>query len=300
MRSNTYRIAVQTLENNYTSSLSEDEFDELVSIRRVIFASTEFEETFNLLVHNWIDFQKAIFDLTITRAIRYDFSWDDGAEMRSILDQKLTAFLTSARLYVEQTPRELKNEFEDGQKLADDFKKTLSNQYDTRNGYAFMEALRNYVQHKGLPVHSLTFENKRDPVEGADLNHALLVYAKTERLKEDKKFKKAVFDRFEEVPDRIELTEQLNDYMTGLMKAQIGLRKLLEDHIRKAKDLFMNYGHRVAGSQFDGAFSIEVKKISKDAKQESFLLSKDLLKRRAKLSKVNSFVGEIASIKIVN
>lgn len=74
-------------------------------------------------------------------------------------------------------------------------KAITSPEYDARLGYRVMEALRNYVQHRGLPLHSITVGGGWiDTEEGRRRKEKTTLYLNVDTLAEDKDFKKDVLD----------------------------------------------------------------------------------------------------------
>jgi hypothetical protein len=109
-----------------------------------------------------------------------------------------------------------------------------------------MEALRNYVQHRGFPIHASEYAGKL--IDNQDRNRfrfSLGIYTKTSYLREDGKFKKEVLDELEALGGRVDVKPLVRDYVARLARIQEHLRRTIkrelvawENTIRTAIDKF--------------------------------------------------------------
>jgi hypothetical protein len=67
------------------------------------------------------------------------------------IEVALVSFLLMWRLFLDQTRHDLSQRFGDQSAEYNQFKTAASAAYDARPGYRFVEGLRNYVQHVGMP-----------------------------------------------------------------------------------------------------------------------------------------------------
>lgn len=90
--------------------------------------------------------------------------------------------------------------------------------YDSTPEYRFIEALRNYSQHRELPFHGTTFHNSIEDVKNhanSDILTALSVLADRDTLRRDEKFKA---DGLEGMPERINVVMALRIHMESLWR----------------------------------------------------------------------------------
>ena len=83
--------------------------------------------------------------------IRRDRGYRSSHLDRVLTDRKIANLLSAARLYVDHAKQHVHRILALDPVTTFDVGATLSTQYDLRFGYRCMEALRNYVQHRGLP-----------------------------------------------------------------------------------------------------------------------------------------------------
>jgi hypothetical protein len=90
--------------------------------------------------------------------------------------------------------------------------------YDRSQEYRFIEALRNYSQHRALPLNNIVLHNyledggQRDT---SDIVTCLSLLAEKKVLLSDDKFKKSVLDA---MPEEIDIIECLRGHMEGLWR----------------------------------------------------------------------------------
>jgi len=137
-----------------------------------------------------------------------------GSDTRVALNSPIIGYLSSSRYFLDSTDKILGRELNAEQLSAYlTFRSTL---YDTIPEYAFIEALRNYVQHRELPIHNITYYNYIEDSNShttSDMVVSLSLTASKETLAKDKKFKKAVLNALD---DRINIVRCIRHHMGGL------------------------------------------------------------------------------------
>ena len=138
--------------------------------------------------------------------------------------------MTSTRLYIDQIQQHVKVCSTD---LVDDVKKSFSSEYDELFEYRFMEALRNYVQHRGLAVHLTQHPSKRiEDGEKSYLEYQTKVYTDKSYLEGDKAFKKAIFN---EIPEKVELFYAARVYMESISNVHSFIRSNIKEIVDNSR-----------------------------------------------------------------
>lgn len=121
-----------------------------------------------------------------------------------MLNSPIIGYLASARYFIDSTDKVLPKILTPEQE--ESFKTFRSEIYDTIKEYRFIEALRNYVQHRELPVHNVTYHNyveDKNNIESSDKVLSLSLHSVRQTLQDDKKFKKAALKEMPEIIDII-------------------------------------------------------------------------------------------------
>ena len=178
-------------------------------------------------------------------------------------------------------------------------KKEIVFQYDHSLGYRVMEALRNYVQHRGFPIHSMVFSHQR---VGADpdfqwLNRVIPIIS-VSALEEDGKFKKSILAELNEIQNnnRVDAKPLIRQYIEGIGKIHekarqiirpdlVNWEKVLDDTIAKFQSEFGNdvllAGLAVVAEQDDGQW------------EEKVTIFKEFIERMKVLEKKNRYFSNL-------
>jgi len=113
-----------------------------------------------------------------------------------------------------------------------------------------MEALRNFVQHKGLPI-NITFLNhqKRDFDNKSFFEYGLEFSVKKERLESDKLFKSNILQETDNV---VNLKLYIRNYIESMSNVHIKMRSILADSVDGSRIIFEN-----AHKNFNAKHSIQ-------------------------------------------
>lgn len=220
-------------------ALTRKEHDEIKSARKTLSAGLAIEEIYEALIGNYEDFEKEIINLAIDSMIHKKISYDDYRIYRVKSNRKLINVLTTARLYTDSIQHYISDIIPDKSLGKDVIKASFSNHYDTTIEYKFMEGLRNYVQHRGFPVHRTSERwwaiNNRTPNKKGV--HSLDVQSENTILEQDKKFKKDVLDKFDE---KIDLKHTTRVYIQCLSITHGQIRDMTKTQLNDSRLLIEN------------------------------------------------------------
>ena len=181
--------------------ITEENFLALQGAREVLTNALAIEENYEILICNYLELEKQILNDTANYMVRDHVEYSDVFDVRLALNVRLVNFLTSARLYIDQLSRHVRGCLPE---LTDEIVKAgFSKEYDENPEYRFMEALRNHVQHRGLPIHWISHGARWTEIgENGLLEYSMELSSQRSFLEEDKKFNKTVL---QELDDEIDL-----------------------------------------------------------------------------------------------
>jgi hypothetical protein len=200
---------------------------------RGVLDTLSIEEKFNLVLENFEEFERELLQGALNASLfeAHDVSTDLTSLHR--LNRRLVNLLATCRLYVDQVPHNLSNLFGSDSAIVTAFASAKSREYDGKLGYRVMEAMRNYIQHRGLPIHEILYQTRRRDQPLASLSeHTLTVRVNPGEYREDGKFKPKVLDELEQLGEQIELPPLVRQYIAGLASVHTELRQLLTEHVR--------------------------------------------------------------------
>ena len=182
------------------------------------------EEKYEIVVRNFIELEREVLSVAVEDSLRSGDVYLQSFETRSSLNVRVVNFLTSVRLYLDQLPGHLRRCIS-----CDDSSETVKalkrEQYDSVFEYRFMEALRNYVQHNGVPVHLVVFGASRPEFDQKYVEHSLRFCAKKEHLALDKKFKRSVLH---EMPEKVWLGAASRTYFGCICRIHMAVRAMVK------------------------------------------------------------------------
>lgn len=153
-----YQVVHDTFDELETAPLSEADFAELRESLRRLALVMQVEETFDIAVSNYADFERAVAEILIARETRRDFSGVQWHSTRRVMSRSISNLLSSVRTF-QHVAESAVSAIYGATELADHqrFKGRL---YDTSFPYRVMEKLRNHAQHQGLAVNSQTYSSR--------------------------------------------------------------------------------------------------------------------------------------------
>jgi len=234
--------------------ITADEFHAIQRAKETLHHFLIITETYRVVVERYRAVEQAKHDAELDHILHSKAVYRSSLDTRVTLNSAVVAYLSSARLFLDSTDKLLPILLDAGS--VDAYKQLKRSLYDSGAGYRFVECLRNYIQHKGLPVQLLMYhsfvEDKFD-VPNSELVTCLSLKAHRETLRKDKKFKPAAL---EGLPDTIDIIDCVRLHMEGLWR--------LHDHIVKrhataatgARELIEAYIQRFVGETAEKALGL--------------------------------------------
>lgn len=236
-----YLIKCLCINKKNELEIDEKKFKDLKNANECLKDILSFEEKYELLLSNYYELEKECLIIASKYMINNNIEYEDMFQIKLLLNQRIVNLLTVARLYIDQITKHTKNY------INEDVKLLFSHEYDNSFEYRFMEALRNYVQHRGLAVHSfLLGSNWTSMEEDGEMRFRIEIFTDKNIIDKDKSFKKQVF---EEMPEKVNLLYSIRAYLESISKIHCDIRsklrncvdnsrKLIEDSIEEYKNKY--------------------------------------------------------------
>ena len=239
---NSYVIKTLDIRCREKIEIDEDRYNELKKSERLITVAAQIEEKIDLLLDNYLDFQKEVLSLSLSNNIRS--SLNDAHVEHAIpnLNRKLVNILTAAKLYVDQTCCDLSSGYGKESEIFKQWNQYRQEQHKDSPSYQFMEVLRNYVQHRALPINIAGFRQATDKRKTPyHVGRTVIVSSYVHNLIEFKDFKKKsdlieklqTVDKFK--PNAIVLGYHISEYVDCLCRVHDMFRTLTDESIRECE-----------------------------------------------------------------
>jgi hypothetical protein len=221
-----YRLHGYSAGSNRFIEITEEEHDRLKRAMDALLRLLGVEEKFDMLAENYDELEAAIESAARRSVVFGRTGWGSDVANIHTVNRRLNNFMSSARLYLDQVDHDLSQLFGSQSGVRDLFNVSRSHEYDARLGYRALEALRNYAQHRDIPVHGLSFGSKRKEEGGQGfVEHTIRVTLKLDRLREEGGFKETVLAELEATGTEADLKPLVRDYMTGLQAVHTAVRR---------------------------------------------------------------------------
>jgi hypothetical protein len=228
-----YLLSKMTAGNVPEIEISEETYFAYKEARNVLRNCLAIEEIYEILISSYIELEKQILAYSTSSMIRNQFDYSDMFHIRLGLNVCFVNLLSSARLYVDQLYQYVRECLPQIEDVASGVKRFFQAEFDECLEYRFMEGLRNYVQHRGLPIHWIT------PVlKWTDLSELGFLECYTEIgslkpiLAEDTVFKKGVL---EELPEKVDLKAFTRRYVESLSNVHASTRELIKESVEHSR-----------------------------------------------------------------
>lgn len=231
--------------------LGRDEHEKLVRARRFIRHGVTFEQRLDILLENYATLERYTLDLALRNAI---FSGDPPSRLnegRHNINRHLNNLLSSAKLYIDQTAHALSEMYGRSSSQYQRYIDSTHEEYDKTLAYRTLEALRGYVQHRGLPTHSISFSSRRDEPSSdrtARNRHVVTFGLVPESIREDGGFKSRVLHELECIVDKkgqIELMPLIREHASGIARIHKNARMSISAELDIADNFVADLFERV-------------------------------------------------------
>lgn len=224
----------QTLAAEYqVMPVTSDEFDAMAGAAAATILALSVEEKYDLVLENYLELERAVLGTAANWMVRTESNPEVMRNDSALYNRRLLNLLSATRTYVDQVPHHLGEFVPDGQELATT---AFSSAYDTHIGYRAMSALRNYVQHRGMPVHANGYQHGmyKDEYCKNHFSHTALLALVPAELSADGRFKGTVLDELRELGERIDLMWLARDYLDGISEAHSTIRAAMVEPLALA------------------------------------------------------------------
>ena len=208
--------------------ISEEEYKSIKYAENNLLELALIEEKFDLASENYIEFEMCLLECTVHNMLQggHDHKWFNG--QRRLFNRRLLNFLSTARAYIDHVPQHFHHIVPPIKDKPCPVQALFREQYDAHLGYRAMEALRNYAQHAGDPVHAGSY-GAHWVNERSHNRYTVNLYLEPATLRAQGSFKAEILTELEAVGERIDLKLMVREYMEGLWNAHDAIRNLLKE-----------------------------------------------------------------------
>ncbi len=219
--------------------IDENEYMQIRDAIKNLFEVLFLEEKLDLVTGNFYEYETELLSAASRMMIFSDEDYFSISNDRISIGRRVANLASSCRMYLDQCVHSITILYGKDSEFLSQVKKEKSNQYDKYLGFRFMESFRNYIQHRGAPVHGIRFSyNKIGDDEQTRLLHTAIPYVKLKAIN-DEKFKKCILAEMKEITikDEIDIRPLIREYVEGIGKIHEKVRELIKSDVKKWENI---------------------------------------------------------------
>lgn len=255
----TYGITRRVLGFSGFIEISSDEFEDIQAAKGRLLLGRGIEEKFDLLMENHAEIERTLLGMALENSLFPGRLMRLLNDARHLLNRRMANYLTTARLYLDQTKHDISTSYGRNCETSKRVQDVVSTEYEGCLGYRVMEALRNHAQHRGLPVHAISFPWVRDDRhEPPRFRYGVVPAVSTRELQDDPRFKPEVLKELERIADKrdnVDLMPFVRGYTEAIGRIHQHVRQLLSGDMTRADELLVQvrdkalsaFGEKLAG-----------------------------------------------------
>lgn len=214
-------------------------YAEVKSAKATCIFALEVEEKFLLLLDNFFDFELELLKLSEISAIWAKHNHETSMLRRLSIDRRLVNLLTACRLYLDQTSHGFSRLYGKQSHEFTTLKDFKSDLYDANWGYRLMDALRNHVQHSGLPVNGISHSWSLINGRLSDYKQYVIIpQVHHENLAENDAFKKTVLKELQQKGKAVDLRAPVREYISCFVALHEKIQSILSDKLAKDRTVY--------------------------------------------------------------
>jgi hypothetical protein len=194
------------------------------------------EDKYDVTIQNYLEFETTVVQEAVRELVdpgpksRFD-------QLRRLLARRLSNVLSSARLYLDTLKHHSKEILASDPMRLGRIEAAPRAQYDNCLEYRIAEALRNYAQHRALPVHGLIGPSL-ETVRSSQEDFFVEPYLDPDELRQDGYFKAQVLKEMPSDGEVVKLKPILRAYIDALCQIQDVFRSEIRQELETSYQVF--------------------------------------------------------------
>jgi hypothetical protein len=229
-----YNLRISALGQGAGIELTESEYSAIVTAMRRIYIARDIEEKLDLLLENFFEYERDLLSLSLRSSLFPPLD-DQRIDLETqLINRRVINLLSTARMYIDQVRHSIPKFLPPNTSL--DLDALFSAEYDNHLEYRVAESLRNYSQHRALPVHQVSWPSAWEEMdsENSRLRFGLIPDISIEELEAEGGFKASVLKELKASgKSHFSLTLILRRYVESLATVHAQIRASIAEQTEK-------------------------------------------------------------------
>lgn len=223
-----YIISTRVADSPGYIEIDEAEYNLIKGARENLFEALYLEENLDLVIENYYEYETDLLSISSRMMIFGDEYFSMGRE-RNLISRRIANLLSSGRMYIDQSSHHLNNMYEKASDIPRSVEIEKVLQYEQKLGYRVMEAIRNYAQHRDVPIQGIKLSFRLVESEtGSQFLHRAIPLMNISTLADDK-FKQSILRELRDTStkDLIDVRPFVREYVEGIGTLHVKTRELI-------------------------------------------------------------------------
>lgn len=288
-----YFVDRSALNSKGEINISEKEYQSIKEAKNFLSEALSIEKKFDILMENYYEFEIDLLNISTRHMIfRGELNEEKFHNDLTLMNRRLANLLSSTKLYIDHGKHQLSSCFHLDKETIN---QNYSFEYDNTLDYRVMEALRNYIQHRDLPIDGRTY-NSQENYDNTQWLYSQTLYFKIANLKNDGKFKKTILTELSNIGEKHYIKNYVRGYIESLYRIHNKIRLQIEKYIYDSNDVFNLYSTKYQEETNFKEKTIGLRAIKYDNKilDEIYILN-DYVYNIERLKKKNTSLKNLSS-----
>ena len=297
----TFRLIKRVINAVPIVDINEDRYNIIKSSWNTILTLVNIEESWENVLNNFVELESDLIRCALNSMVFSHEGYEEFQDNRLGFARRLLNLLRTTRCYLDHVPHNL-SELKQ-KNLVYAFKNLTSVEYDAVFEYRFMEALRNYSQHRGLPIHGTSYhsswvgdmDDNGDFTKKSKIRYMVTASINVNKLIKDESFKQKVAEELQGLGSDLDVTTCIRRYVEALGRVHMGLRSQLKELIENAVAVLRQAIQDYSGGDRDLVIGLYAEKLSEAGELlESVPIIDALIDRLERLTRRNRGVVNLS------
>lgn len=240
MANTKYYLSNFPVARNDSVELAELDATKAIQAADSFWAILRIEECFAMMAENYFELECDALSHTVRTPIAANLPEHEVRASIYHLGRRVTNLLGTCRAFLDRTPHMLRENGCSAEEHLAAFHDCRRSEHSRSFSYRFLEALRNYVQHRGESLnglsHGISWIDPHDRPKGAINTLALRI--RISKLVDDAKFDRRVARELpgEAKNDQIDIRPHMRSYVSSMARVLAAVRQSVEDEYRCSKN----------------------------------------------------------------
>lgn len=220
--------------------IDENEYMQIKSAIKNLFEALFLEEKLDLVTSNFYEYETELLSIASRIMIYPSANYSSLNDDRITIGRRVANLTSSCRMYLDQCVHHIANLYGEESDLVTLVKNEKTNQYENYLGYRIMETFRNYIQHRGAPVHGVWISYKKIGTgKQSQLLHTVIPFIQPRAIEEDGGFKKNILEEMKAIAIKgeIDIRPLIREYVEGVGKIQEKIREFMKSDVEKWENI---------------------------------------------------------------